>query len=44
MYSGNLYATLNKGMIDVISKNGKIKVNNGNIVSEIDSQGIADAF
>ena len=28
MYSGNLYATLNKGMIDVVSKNGKIKVNN----------------
>ena len=28
MYSGNLYATLNTGMIDVVSKNGKIKLNN----------------
>jgi hypothetical protein len=37
MYSGNLYATLNKGMIDVISKNGKIKVNNV-LVEEIDQR------
>jgi hypothetical protein len=35
MYSGNLYATLNKGMIDVVSKNGKIKVNNV-LVEEVD--------
>ena len=37
MYSGNLYATLNKGMIDVVSKNGKIKVNNV-LVEEIDQR------
>jgi len=35
MYSGNLYATLNKGMIDVVSKNGKIKLNNV-LVEQID--------
>lgn len=35
MYSGNLYATLNKGMVDVVSKSGKIKVNNI-LVEEID--------
>ena len=28
MYTGNLYTTLNKGMIDVVSKTGKIKINN----------------
>ena len=27
MYTGNLYATLNKGTIDVVSKTGKIKIN-----------------
>ncbi len=27
LYTGNLYATLNKGTIDVISKNGEIKIN-----------------
>jgi hypothetical protein len=27
LYTGNLYATLNKGTIEVISKNGEIKIN-----------------
>ena len=27
MYTGNLYATLNKGTIDVVSKTGRIKIN-----------------
>ena len=35
VYSANLYATVNKGMIDVVSKNGKIKLNNV-LVEQID--------